>query len=109
MKVPSLLVLFAFQFFFEEAGRVAFIAIGDLFWCTRRENGATATTTFRTHVDDVVCLTDNIEVMLDNEDGIATVYQATQYLHEDADVLEVQTSGGLVENIERGLWMVVPT
>ena len=49
----------------------------------------------------MVGLTDNVEVMLDDEDCIATVYQATQYLHEDADVLEVQTGGGLVENIER--------
>ena len=36
----------------------------------------TTTTTLRTHVDDVVSLADDIEVVFDDDNGIAAVYQS---------------------------------
>ena len=39
--------------------------------------------------------------MFDDDDGVATVYKFLQHIHQNADVLEMQTGGGLVENIER--------
>ena len=38
--------------------------------------------------------------MLDDNDGIATGNKAAQNVHEDADVLEMETGGGLVEDID---------
>ena len=49
----------------------------------------------------MVSLADDVEVMLDDDDGVAPVYQFMEHLHEDAYVLKVQAGGGLVEDIER--------
>ena len=91
----------ALQLFLEEAGRVALVAVGDLLRCAGREDGATTTTTFWSHVDDVVGLSDDVEVVLDDDNGVAAIYQTADDGHEDADVLEVQTRGRLVEDVER--------
>ena len=43
---------------------------------------------------------DDIHVVLYHDDGVATLHDALQHVHEDADVLEMQARGGLVEDIE---------
>ena len=37
----------------------------------------------------------------DDDDRIATVYQFLEYIHQDADVFEMQTGCRFIENIER--------
>ena len=44
---------------------------------------------------------DHVEIVLNNDDGIATVHEFLEHVHQDADVLEVETSGRLVEDVER--------
>ena len=38
--------------------------------------------------------------MLDHDDGVARIDQAVEYLHQDPDVVEVQTRGWLVQNVQ---------
>ena len=39
--------------------------------------------------------------MLDDDDGITSIYQLLQHIHQDTDIFEMQTCCGLVEDIER--------
>ena len=79
---------------------IPLVTIGNFFWGASRENSATASTALRTHVDDPVGLTDHVEVVLDDDDGIAAVDKFLEYLHQDADVLEVKACGRLVEDVD---------
>ena len=53
------------------------------------------------HVDDPVGGLDDIEVVLDDDDRVALVDQAGQHRDQLADVLEVQTGGRLVQDVDR--------
>ena len=85
----------------EEGGSEAFFTLGYLFGGACGKNLSAVTPTLRTDVDDVVGKLDDIEVVLDDDDGIAAIDEFLQHIHQDADVLEMQTRGGLVEDIER--------
>ena len=39
--------------------------------------------------------------MFDDDNGVTAIHQLLQYIHQDADIFEVQTRGGLVEDVER--------
>ncbi len=41
-----------------------------------------------------------VEVVLDNKDGVSFIHQLLQHIREVTDVLEVQAGGGLVEDVE---------
>ena len=71
------------------------------FWCSGKEELAAASSTCRTHVDEPVGEFDDIEIVLDDDDRIATVNQFLEYIHQDADVFEMQTGCRFIENIER--------
>ena len=71
-----------------------------MFGRTFAEDGAATLTAFGAHVDDMVGLADDVEVMFDDDDGIATVYERVEHLHQDADVLEVEARGRLVEDVD---------
>ena len=43
---------------------------------------------------------DDVEVVLDDDHGVAGVHQAVEHAQQLADVLEVQAGGGLVEDVE---------
>ena len=44
---------------------------------------------------------DDIEVVLDDNDGVALIDKAVEDDHEGADVLKMQSCGGFVEDVER--------
>ena len=52
-------------------------------------------------VDDPVGALDDVEVVLDDDHGVALVDQPLQHLEQLVDVGEVQAGGGLVEDVER--------
>src|SRR5882672_6747284 len=68
---------------------------------TRADDGAAAFAAFRTEVDDPVGGLYDVEVVLDDYDGIALVPQPVEHVEELRDVVEVQAGGGLVEYVER--------
>ena len=55
----------------------------------------------RAHVDDPIGGLDDIEVVLDDDDGIAVVTQPVQHVEQQLNVGEVQTGGWLVEDVKR--------
>ena len=63
--------------------------------------GAPAASAFGTHVDDVVCLLDDVEVMFYDYYRVAAIYKTADDSHEDADVFEMKSCGGFVEDVER--------
>ena len=56
---------------------------------------------FGAEVDDPVGFLDDVEVVLDGDDGVAAVDQAVQDVDQLLDVGEVQAGGRLVEDVER--------
>src|SRR5882762_2941595 len=52
-------------------------------------------------VDDPVGLLDHVEVVLDDEHGVAEIDEALQDVEELSNVVEVEAGGGLVEDVER--------
>ena len=56
---------------------------------------------FGAEVDDPVGVADDVEIVLDDDDGVAEVGEAVEHLEQLADVVEVQAGGGLVEEVER--------
>ena len=85
----------------EEAGGETFLALGYLLWGACGKDLSAVAPALRTDVDDVVGEFDDIEVVFDDDDGVATIHQFLQHIHQDTDVLEMQTRGGLVEDVER--------
>ena len=85
----------------EELVGIALLRLHHVFRCAGKEKFAATSTTFWTHVDEPVCQLDDIQIVLDDDDRVATVYQLLQYVHQDADVLEVETGGWLVQDVER--------
>ncbi|CAI08311.1 hypothetical protein ebB134 [Aromatoleum aromaticum EbN1] len=61
---------------------------------------AAAPAPFRTQVDQPVGSLDDIEVVLDDDDGVAVIAQAVQYAEQQLDVAKVQAGRRLVEDVE---------
>ena len=80
---------------------IALFAHGDLFRRARRDDRAAAVAPFRAEVDDPIGDLDDVEVVLDDDDGVAGVHQLLQHLDQAVDVGDVQPGGGLVQDIDR--------
>jgi hypothetical protein len=61
---------------------------------------AAAVAAFGAHVDEPVGGLDDVEVVLDDDHGVAVVAQAVEHAEQHLDVGEVQAGGGLVEDVE---------
>ena len=55
---------------------------------------AAAESAFRAEVNDPVGGLDDIEVVLDDDDGVAVIAQPVQYRQQLCDVMEVQAGAG---------------
>ena len=74
---------------------MTFFALRHLLGSATRKHNASAFTTFGAHVDDVVGQLDNVEVVLDNNNCIASIDQLVQYAHQHTNVFEMKASGRL--------------
>ena len=88
------------QFFLEECCCDALAALCHLFGGACHHDGAAFPSSFGSHVDDVVGEFDDIEVVFDDNDGVALVDKAVEHDHEGADVFKMQSCGGFVEDVE---------
>ena len=84
----------------EEGGGVGALHRGDLLGCAVGDDAAAAFAAFGAEVEDVVGVADDVEVVLDDDDGVAEVGEAVKDFEEFADVVEVKAGGGLVEEVE---------
>src|SRR5579864_9143369 len=66
-----------------------------------RDDAAAFVAAFGAEIDDPVGLFDDVEMVLDDQHGIAERYEAVQHVEQLFDVVKVQPGGWLVENIQR--------
>ena len=64
-----------FQHTLDEGGRKTFFALGHGFGRARGEHLSSALASLRSHIDDVIGEFDHVEVVLDDEHGVAPVHQ----------------------------------
>lgn len=76
------------------------LIFGELLGCTLSNDLATVLTAFGTHIDNPVSGLDDVEIMFNHNHGVTTVDQAPEDFKETFDVIGVETSGGLVEDVE---------
>ena len=67
-------------------------------WATMRPPSFAA---FGAEIDDPVGLFDDVEMVLDDQHGVAERDETIQHVEKFFHVVEVQAGGGLVENVER--------
>ena len=73
---------------------------GDLFGGAGGDDLAAAAAAFGAHVDDPVGGFDDVEIVLDDEEGAAAFDEFAEGGEEFGDVVEVEAGGGLVEDVE---------
>ena len=79
---------------------VALFAGGHLFRGAGADDGAAAGTAFRAKVDQVIGNLNDIQIVLDDQNGIALIHQRLQYLHQTVNIRYMKARGGLIENIK---------
>ena len=84
----------------EVAAGVAFGGCCDLFRGAGGDDAAAAVAAFGAEVDDVVGGFDDLQIVLDDNDGVAGVDQSVEDFEEFADVFEMQAGGGLIQDVE---------
>ena len=89
------------QYLGKEPGRIALPVLRYSFRCPAGQQTTAAASALGSHVDDVVGKFDDIKVVLDDQDGIATVDKFLQDTHEDSDVFKVKSRRRLVKDIKR--------
>lgn len=74
---------------------------GDGLRCPGRHDASPLLTTFRTHVDDPVRGLDDVQIVFNDDDGVAMVAQPVEHAEQLFNIVEVQTGGGFVKDVER--------
>jgi hypothetical protein len=81
--------------------REAALGLGDLLRRAFGDDLAALDAALRPQVEDPVGGLDDVEIMLDHDDGVALLDERVEDFEEFADVLEMQAGGGLVEDVQR--------
>ena len=58
-------------------------------------------TAARAHINDVVCVADHIQVMLNDDDGGAVLDQGLEHAEQNLHIGGVQADGGLIKDKQR--------
>src|SRR5579872_7298755 len=85
----------------ESLPRVGLFGARDLLRRALRYDAAASFAALRPEINDPVGLLDDVEVMLDDEHGVTKRHEALKNVEELANIIEVKTRRGLVENVER--------
>src|SRR5262245_55758031 len=67
---------------------------------TYRHNRSTAFPTLGAEVDDIITAFDHLEVVLHHHHGVPLIDQAIEHSYERPHVVEMQTRGRLIEDVE---------
>src|SRR6267142_2467906 len=84
----------------ESLAGVGPLHAGHLLGGALRDEAAAVFATFGAKVDDPVGVADYVEVVLDDDDGVAEIGEAMQDVEQLLNVVEVQAGGRLVEQVE---------
>ena len=66
-----------------------------------RDNPSAVRPAFRPEIDDEVRALDHVEIVLDDDHRVAETDEPLQHIQQLVNVGEVQTRGGLVEDVNR--------
>ena len=94
--VHSLFLQFLFQ---ERSGIALRFLLYHLFRGAGKQDLTAFTAAFGAHVDQVVGAFDDVEVMLDDDDGVALFHQFVQDTQKNTDVFEMKTGCRFVQYI----------
>src|SRR6185312_707199 len=72
----------------------------DLLWGALRDETAAVFAAFGAEIDEPVGVADYIEIVLNDDDGVAEIPQPMQHVEQFFDVLKVQPCCRLVEQVE---------
>src|SRR5690349_1052831 len=84
----------------EDLAGVGFLATGDLLGRTLGDDAAAGFAAFGAEIDDPIGLLDDVKLVLNDEDGVAERDEALENVEQFADVVEMQTGGRLIEDVE---------
>jgi hypothetical protein len=85
----------------ERLASVRLFGAGYQFRRTLGDDAAATFAAFGAEIDDPISLFDDVQMMLDDEYGVAKRDQALQHIEEFADIIKMQAGGGFVENVQR--------
>ena len=80
----------------------------DMFWCAHRHDGPARVAAVGSEIDDPVGGLQDVEVVLDDEQGVAGQQEFPECREQLDDVVEMKTGGRLVEDVERALAALRP-
>ena len=88
------------EYRFKEPPGIGFFADGDVLGSSGDDYSSAAVASLRSEVDDIVRNLYHVEVMLNENHGVAAVHELLKHLYELMDVGGVEPCGGLVKNID---------
>src|SRR5581483_4082042 len=89
--------LLPLQYFLQIFSCMRFVVHGDIFWSAFRYNMSAALASFRTHVDYIVGAFDEVEVVLDDNNGISMIDKLLENLDQFSYVFVMEADCRLVE------------
>ena len=84
---------------FEILPGITFADGGDFFRRALRDDSTAAIAAFRSQVDDVISNLDDVQIVLDHDDGIAGIRQFLQHVDQFSDIHRVQAGRWLVKDV----------
>ena len=70
---------------------MAALDLEEFFWCSRPDDLTSRFSGFGTKVDNPVCAFDQIEIVLDDDDGMARINQPLKNFEQNTYVIEVKS------------------
>ena len=83
--------------FTQEMTGMALRACGDLFGSPRNDQFAAAVTGIRAQIQHPVGVPDDIEVVFDDQDGVAGIDQTLENLQQNPDIFEMKAGGRFIK------------
>ncbi len=97
----SFCALFLLQQLFQVLPGKGSLAISYFLRSAAADDRSAAVTAFGAQVDDIIRCLNDIQVVLDHDNGIACVHKLLQYLNELFHIIGVQAGGCLIQDIPR--------
>src|SRR5882724_6846517 len=91
----------------EEFASVGLLVFRDLFGRALGYDAATAVAAFGTQINHPISLGDEVEIMFDDDDGMAGIYESLQDFHEPFYVRHVQANGRFLQEEQVSLGSAV--
>ena len=60
---------------------------------------STASTSFRSHVNNIICGLDDVKVMFDNNNRISALAEPPEYIHKPVNISKMKSRGRLIKYI----------